>query len=337
MPETMLAGRLDIATREFDVRAVPVPEPRTSEVRVRVRAAGVCLSDAHLISGLVSPQRQSDGQITLGHEVAGTVDKLGSEVVGWDIGTRVTLQALVEKADGLHTLGVDYDGGWAEYVTTPASSLVPISDSLSFEEAAIIPDAVSTPWAAIEATAQVRAGDAVGVWGLGGLGAHAVQLLRMIGAAPIIAVDPLESARARALRLGADHAVDPRDPDFHKKIGQITGGNGFKVAFDFAGFPGVLEQAQSTLGRAGKLVLVGISGQPFEVTDSVRLIAGQQQILGHYGSLAHHVPQLAHLCATGRLDLSGSVSAVMPLSEAKTAVAQLDQKIGDPIRIVLQP
>lgn len=74
----MLAGRLDIASRTFEVRPVPIPRPRRAEVRISVRAAGVCLSDVHLIGGLVSPPRSSTGQITLGHEVAGVVDTLGA-------------------------------------------------------------------------------------------------------------------------------------------------------------------------------------------------------------------------------------------------------------------
>ncbi|GAB3178140.1 hypothetical protein GCM10027259_24180 [Micromonospora palomenae] len=97
--------------------------------------------------------------------------------------------------------------GLAEHFT-----LVGVPDDLPLEQAAIIPDAVSTPWGAIVATADVRPTQAVGVWGLGGLGAHAVQLLRLVGAAPIVAVDPIPDALARALALGADHALDPAPP-----------------------------------------------------------------------------------------------------------------------------
>ncbi|NQW65363.1 MAG: zinc-binding dehydrogenase, partial [Actinobacteria bacterium] len=90
-------------------------------------------------------------------------------------------------------MGFDYDGGWAEYVVTKAQLVVRIPDSLPFEQAAIIPDAVSTPWAAITSTAKVRAGEKVAVFGLGGLGIHALQLLKIIGCS-VIAIDPREAA-----------------------------------------------------------------------------------------------------------------------------------------------
>lgn len=337
MTQTMLAGRLDVVTKEFQVKEIPVPTPSPSEVRIKVEAAGVCLSDVHLISGQVSPPRITEGEITLGHEVAGTVEKLGSDVEGWRIGERVTVQALIEKADGVHTLGVDYDGGWAEYLVTPASTLVRIGDDLSFDEASIIPDAVSTPWAAIDATARVRAGEAVGVWGVGGLGAHAVQLLRMVGAAPIIAIDPLPAARERALELGADTVLDPTADDFADALLAANAGVGLDAAFDFAGFPSVQEQALSSLAPNGRLVLAGISGQPFTVTDSVSLILYQRKILGHYGSQPHHVPQLVRLADLGRLNFSASISDVLPLSQATEAVERLENKTGNPIRLILHP
>ena len=212
-----------------------------------------------------------------------------------------------------------------------------IGDSLSFEETAIIPDAVSTPWAAIETTAEVRAGDAVGVWGLGGLGTHAVQLLRLVGAAPIIAIDPLPAARRRARSLGADHALDPTSPDFVELVRANAGGRALDVALDFAGSSGVPEQALRALGRDGRLVIVGLSGRPFTVVDSAPMVASRQRILGHYGSWPRHVPQLVRLCAAGRLDLSTSISEVFPLAEAARAVRSLEDKDGQPVRLVLQP
>ena len=205
----MLAGRLTYATGTFVVDDVPVPEPGPGQVLIKVEAAGVCLSDLHLIEGMLKPATSTD-VVTLGHEVAGTVHTLGPGVTGWQPGARVLLHAgELSPAGAVLTRGVDYDGGWAEYALASVHTLVPIPDDLPFEQAAIIPDAVSTPWAAITATAAVRPAEAVGVWGAGGLGAHAVQLLRLVGAAPIVVVDPLPGARQRGLDLGADLALDP--------------------------------------------------------------------------------------------------------------------------------
>lgn len=335
--KTMLAGRLDVVRGGFAVEEVPVPTPGPGEVLIKVAAAGVCLSDVHLIAGVLKPLYLRGDKVTLGHEVAGTVDVLGEGVTSVAAGARVLLQAGDERDGVVYTRGVDYDGGWAEYALALADTVVPIPDDLPFEQACFIPDAVSTPWASITATAATLPAEAVGVWGAGGLGAHAVQLLRLIGAYPIIAVDPLPAARERAAEFGADLALDPGDPDFATRIGAATGGRGLNVAFDFAGAPPVREQAIGTLAPKGRLILVGLSDKPLTVADGTRFSYLQQQIRGHYGSQAEHVVQLVELIAGHRLDLSRSVSGVYPLADAAKAVQALEHKEGNPIRLILKP
>jgi len=334
---TMRAWRIDFATKEFGLREVPVPEPGPDEVRIKVGAAGVCLSDVHLISGDIGPTHHADAVRTLGHEVAGTVDASGSLVSDWKEGDRVTLKAVIQKSWGLDTMGLDYDGGWADYVVVPQSMLVAIPDNMPFDQAAIIPDAVATPWAAISYTGKVQAGEAVAVWGVGGLGVHAIQLLRMIGASPIIAVDPSEGPRKKALARGADAALDPTADDFEEQFRAVNGGRGIDVGFDFAGFQGIPEQILRLLNDDGRLVITGMSGKPFSAEDSSSFIHFQHKILGHYGYQPPHVEQLVRLVGTGRVDISESISAHFPLEEAEEAVRQLRDKVDDPIRLVLVP
>ncbi|WP_026413241.1 zinc-binding dehydrogenase [Actinomadura oligospora] len=337
---SMLAGRLHFTGeggREFRIDEVPVPEPGPDHVLVKVEAAGVCLSDVHLIDGTLTPFLLTDDAVTLGHETAGTVHALGPGVTGAKVGDRVLLQAGEERGGMTYTRGVDYDGGWAEYALARVDTLVPIPDDLPFEQACFVPDAVSTPWGAITATAGVRPAEAAGVWGVGGLGAHGVQLLRMAGAAPIIAVDPLPAARERALEFGADLALDPADPAFRDRILTATGGLGVAAAFDFAGVPAVREQAVSVLAPGGRLTLVGLTDKPITITDGTLFSFFQKKLLGHYGSTPEHVVELVKLLRTHRLDFSRSVSAVMPLADAARAVHALETKEGDPIRIVLKP
>ncbi|MFE8963072.1 zinc-binding dehydrogenase [Streptomyces iakyrus] len=351
---TMLAGRLHLGSLTFAVEEVPVPVPGPGEVLLEVKAAGVCLSDVHLIDGTLTPFRPDDavtgsGALTLGHEVAGVVHTLGPDLVGsWAPGTRVVLQAgqscgrceaclrgfLCHRA---MTRGVDYDGGWAQYVIAREDTLIRIPDNLPFEQAAIIPDAVSTPYGALVETGQVRPGQSVGIWGVGGLGAHGIRIARLIGTAPVIAVDPLPAARERALAFGADVALDPVAPDFAEAVNAATGGQGLDVAFDFAGFPAVRDQAISVLGFGGVLVLAGLTPAPVTIADSIGFSARRNQIRGHFGGEAHGVDRLVGLASAGRLDLAPSVTARIPLAEAADAVAQLEKKIGDPIRIVLVP
>lgn len=180
--------------------------------------------------------------------------------------------------------GVNIDGGWAEYTVAAADAVVPLPPGIPFEQACVIPDAVSTPWTAITSGANVRPPEAVAVWGVGGLAAHAVQLLRMVGACPVIAVDPLPTARERALRLGADTALDPADPEFATLLRAAAGTGGVAAAFDFAGVPAARDQALAALAEYGRQVLVGLTDQPFTIQDNLWFCRFRQRVLGHYGS-----------------------------------------------------
>jgi D-arabinose 1-dehydrogenase-like Zn-dependent alcohol dehydrogenase len=345
--DTMLAARLDPAAKTFGIERIPIPEPGESEVRIAVKAAGVCLSDLHLIDGTLP---LNGGTVTLGHEVAGVIQALGAGVSeNFVVGQRVVLQAgqiCLQCANCTRrrtpclqssTRGVHYDGGWAEYALARQDTVVPIPDDLPFEQAAIIPDAVSTPYASIVTTAGVRPAQAVGVWGIGGLGAHAVQILRMVGAAPIIAVDPLLAARDRALEFGADLAIDPAAPDLPERIQAATSGRGLDFAFDFAGAIPAREQAEAALSRGGALVLVGLVPAPITIANSLAFSTQRHRLVGHYGSGSDAVEQLVDLARHHRLDLEQSITRRFPLADAGYAVDQLASKAGNPVRLVLIP
>ena len=327
----MRAGRITVSTRAFNVVDVPTPDAGSGQVRIKVAAAGVCLSDVHFLEGILSPGYLVGDHVTLGHEVAGVVDQVGAGVAGVAVGDRVVVIA-GERNAALHitTMGFDYDGGWAEYVVTKAELVAKIPDSLPFEQAAIIPDAVSTPWAAISSTGKVQAGETAVVFGVGGLGIHAVQLLKIVGCSKVIAIDPREDARANALARGADFAFAPDDVEIKKH-------RGLNVAFDFAGVTPVRKQALSLLGEQGRLVIVGIANEPIVIPNDMAFTYMRTQIMGHYGSEAHHVRELIDFAGDGRLDLSHSVTQVLPLEQAGQALDTLANKVGNPIRIVLKP
>jgi len=223
-------------------------------------AAGVCLSDVHLLTGVLTPAYLEGDVVTMGHEVAGVIDHVGAEVTKWKIGDHVLVCAGVRDAKSrVTTLGFDYDGGFAEFVVTDAATLIAIPASLPYERACIIPDAVSTPWAAIKQTAKVQHGESAAVFGIGGLGVHAVQLLKVAGAHPVIAVDPLKEARDRAVAVGADFALDPLAEDFSSRVREATNGKGLNVAFDFAGVSAVRAQSLKLPAEGGRLLLVGFA------------------------------------------------------------------------------
>jgi D-arabinose 1-dehydrogenase-like Zn-dependent alcohol dehydrogenase len=326
----MKAGRINISSRKFEVKEIPTPIAGPGQVRIKVAAAGVCLSDVHFLDGTLKPGYLKGDEVTIGHEVAGVIDQIGHGVSNFVLGDRVLIIAGERNERGqATTLGFDYDGGFAEYLVAKSSLVLKIPDHLPLEQAAIIPDAVSTPWAAISSTGQVKEGESVAVFGVGGLGFHAVQLLKMIGCSKVIAIDPREDARGRALEVGADFAFDPSDEGLKKH-------RGLNCVFDFAGVTPVRKQALSLLGEEGRLVIVGIANEPIIIPNDMAFTYMRTQIRGHYGSEAHHTQELVNFVAEGNLDLSRSISQVLPLEQAAEALKLLESKVGNPIRILLK-
>lgn len=344
---TMRAARFDSATRNLTVKDVPVPEPGPVEVLVRVRACGICLSDVHLIDGSLPAVLP---EVTPGHEAAGVIEAVGLGVPGWQPGQRVVLaggrpcwqcrncvRGRPNECLQLQIMGSFYDGAWAEYIAVPYGTLTAIPDELPFEQAAILADAVATPYAGLVDRAALRPGEAVGLWGIGGLGVHAVQIARMVGAAPIIAVDPNPEARARALAVGADHALDPGAVDVEAEMRRHTAGQGLDLAVDLVGANAVLAQAAGCLGRAGRVLMIGLSLDPIQLGPGILFGLASHSLLGHLGYAKRHLDDLVELVSHGRLDVSRSISGTMPLEDVGRGVEQLASKEGNPVRLVVTP
>ncbi len=174
----------------------------------------------------------------LGYSSSGTVVSKGKNVSSVDIGDRVVV----------------FWGTHSKYNTVNQNNVVKISDEVSFEEAAM--SFIATfPMAAIRKT-RLEIGESAVVMGLGLLGQLAVMLLRTAGAAPIIAVDPVESRREEALRLGADYAFDPFEKDFARKVKKITDG-GAKVAIEVTGVGAGLDGVLDCMAKFGRVALLG--------------------------------------------------------------------------------
>jgi D-arabinose 1-dehydrogenase-like Zn-dependent alcohol dehydrogenase len=347
VPATMRAERFYAETKTVAVEDIPVPQPGPGEVLVKVAFCGICHSDLSLINGTFPAQRPV---VTQGHEASGTVAALGPGVTGWSVGDRVVVAAGrpcgncpncrrgdVASCLAIQLMAFGYDGGWAQYTVALAAGLTPVPDNVPLEQAAILADAVSTPFGAVVRTGKVGIGEAVGVWGVGGVGTHIVQLARVVGAAPIIAVDIKAGVRERALELGADYAFDSRDPDLAEKIAGVTAGRKLDVAFDVVGLKVTFEQALECLTVGGRLVAVGMSAESPTVGPTSMFGVTRKQVLGHLGYKNADIATLARLVSLGRLDLSRSISRVIPLEDIREGIEALERAEGDPIRILVQP
>lgn len=199
---TMLAGRFHQDSKKFAVEEVPVPVPGPGEILIEVKAAGVCLSDVHLLDGSLVPLFATSYTVTVGHEVAGVIHTLGPDLKrGLTVGTRVTLEAgkICGQCVGcvrrrpctqMLTAGIDYDGGWAQYTLAHEDMLIPIPDNLPFDQDAIIPDAVSTPYAAVVATAGRGLDFAFDCAGVPAVREQAASILGLNGALILVGISP---------------------------------------------------------------------------------------------------------------------------------------------------
>ena len=189
---------------EISLEEVEDPSPAADEVLLRVDAAGVCRTDRHIVAGELGVR---PGTVP-GHEIAGTVAGIGSQVEGWQTGDRVACfgqvpcgacPACVAGASNRcrqpAVLGMARQGGFAERIARPAGCLIRLPDTVSSPVGAIASDAIATPLHALWTVGGLRAGETVVVIGAGGLGLHAVQLARLAGAGCVVAVDPFSVAR----------------------------------------------------------------------------------------------------------------------------------------------
>jgi D-arabinose 1-dehydrogenase-like Zn-dependent alcohol dehydrogenase len=349
MAGTMRAQRFYKATREWQVEDVPVPEPGPGEVLVKVAYCGICHSDLSLIDGVFGGPFVPD-VITQGHEASGTIAALGPGVVGWSEGDRVIPAAgrpcgLCENCVrgrfgdclDIRLMAFAYDGAWAEYTVAQAFGLTRVPEEVPMDQAAILADAVSTPFGAVVNTGQVRIGEAVGVWGIGGVGTHVVQLARLVGANPILAFDVDEEILMRARAVGADHALDSRDPELKQKVAALTKGHLLDVAFDAVGLKATFEQGLDLVRPGGRVVGVGMSGQEVSLGSTLGFNLLRKQALGHLGYRNEDIGTLVDLVAAGRLDLSRSISDVVSLEDVGEGIRKLHERDGHPIRILVQP
>jgi 2-desacetyl-2-hydroxyethyl bacteriochlorophyllide A dehydrogenase len=342
----MKAVRLVAIHRPLELQDVPVPQPGADEVLVRVKAAGICHSDAHYRAG-TSPVRPPP--LTPGHEVAGVVETPGARVNGFRAGDRVCLHYLAtcgacdacargneQFCATAAMIGKHRDGGFAEFIAMPARSLFRLPDEIPFEHGAILMCSSATSLHALR-KARLQPGEVVAVFGAGGLGLSALQLAGALGAREVFAVDIEPRKLELAARLGAV-PVNARDTDPVGAIRRHIRGRGVDVALELVGLPLTMRQAVGSLAIQGRAALAGITDQTFAVAPYAELINREAEIIGVSDHLAAEIPLLLDFARTRKLDLSGVVTRTVPL-DAAAINDTLDrlEAFGADARVVIKP
>jgi len=267
-----------------ELREVPVPEPGPGQVRLKVTAAGACHSDSFVMS---LPEEQYTASyplpMTLGHEGAGVVDKLGDGATGVAVGDSVAvygpwgcgrcLQCAQGKENycpraaelGITPPGLGHDGSMAEYmIVDDPRFLVPLGDLDPADNVALT-DAGLTPYHAIKGSlGKLGPGSSAVVIGAGGLGHVAIQLLRSLTTATVIALDVSDDKLALARDVGAHHAF-PSDPSARERIAEVIGVPAVTAVFDFVAAAPTLELGAALRGVESDQVLVGVGGGQVDV------------------------------------------------------------------------
>ncbi|MGH8242454.1 MAG: alcohol dehydrogenase catalytic domain-containing protein [Steroidobacteraceae bacterium] len=321
------------------------PSPGPGELVVRVKAAGICHSDAHYRSGVGSTRHP----LTLGHEVAGVVAETGAGVTTHRAGDRVCLHYLVTcgecrdcRADREQfcktgeMIGKDRDGGFAELIRVPARNAHPLPRAIPFEQGAIMMCSSATALHALR-KARVAPGETVAVFGVGGLGVSALQLARALGAGEVFAVDMNSSRLALAGKLGAT-PVDAKASDPIEAIHDATAGRGVDAALELIGSARTMEQAIAVLAPQGRAALAGLTQERISVAPYRDILNREAEIIGVSDHLAAEIPVLMDFVERGQLDLSHAVTRIVPL-EAAAINGVLDglEAFGDGVRSVIRP
>ena len=325
---------------------IPVGEIGPVDVLVRVAACGICHSDAHYRAG-ISPIARLP--VTPGHEVAGTVESVSTDVDCFRLGDRVCVHYLAhcgacdfclrgneQFCPEVQMIGKHRDGGYAEFIKVPARSVFPLPDEIPFAQGAIMMCSSATALHALH-KARLKPGESVAIFGFGGLGYSALQLARAFdcGAVHVVEINPAKLASAAA--LGAI-PISPTAGDPVQQIRDATGGKGVDVSIELVGTSTTMGQAVRCLGILGRAAIVALSRESLALLPYTELINKEAEVIGVSDHLGSELPALMRYAQSGKLTFPDSALRFVDLDAAQINAA-LDalERSTDHVRTVIVP
>ncbi|MEN6520353.1 MAG: NAD(P)-dependent alcohol dehydrogenase [Armatimonadota bacterium] len=333
------------APLDMRIHDEPVPVPGPGEALVRVGSVGVCASDVHWWRhGRIGGNVLTD-PLVLGHEAAGTVETVGEGVPYPKPGQRVAIEPA--KACGRCEFcmsgnynvcpSVDFfgtpptDGCFRDYVVWPASLMIPIPDSISMDEAAMLEPLAVGIYAAD--LASVRPGERAAVLGAGAIGLSVMQSLKICGAGDVLVCDPIPARRETALKLGADVACDPSE--VHDAAKAMTSGRGFDLVFECAGDINAVRETARLARVLGRVIIVGIPKEdeyPFDA-GSARRKQLKATFVRRSNLTGERAVELVH---RGKINAASLATHTFPLEETDKAMKLAESKTDGVIRAVIR-
>lgn len=337
----------------------PVPDIGPLDALLRITTTTICGTDVHILKGEYPVARG----LTIGHEPVGVIEKLGSQVRGFQEGQRVIAGAITPsghsyaclcgcgaqdgpdephgfKAAGGWKFGNTIDGCQAEYLRVPDAmvNLGPIPDALTDEQVLMCPDIMSTGFSGAE-SGGVQIGDTVAVFALGPIGLCAVAGARLKGASRIIGVDTVPERLAIARRLGADEVVDFKAGDPAAQIMALTGGRGVDVAIEALGTQGTFESALRVLRPGGTLSNLGVYSSDLRIPlDAYAAGLGNKNIVSTLcPGGKERMRRLVGVLESGRLDLKPLVTHRFRLDDIEAAYDLFAHQRDGVLKVAITP
>jgi Zn-dependent alcohol dehydrogenase len=334
--------------------------PDAGEVKVKIKATGVCHSDLSLLSGTLP----NNYPAVVGHEAAGEIVEVGDHVrnvapgdhvvISWTPACGLCTDCVAGRphlcvtyiiegftkprfslGDGTPAFGMAGVGTWAEEIVVPWEACIKVADDVPYEYAALLGCGISTGVGAAINTAAVRPGTTVAVVGCGGVGLSVIQGARAAGAATILAIDPLESKHEVAKKFGATHTATPDQVEELKNV--LTAGQGFDYGFEVVGKSATIRSAWQLTRRGGDVIVVGAGAVDDNVTFNAfeLLFDGKTLKSSLYGGsdLRRDVPRFVEMWRAGRLDLESLITRRIGFADLNDAIATLER--GDAIRQIV--
>ncbi|KAB2572120.1 alcohol dehydrogenase [Lasiodiplodia theobromae] len=288
----MKAFRYEDPETGVRLEEIPIPEPKHGQALIKVQAAGLCHSDVHIIQGR-GHSWIAKRPITLGHEVSGTIVKLGPGPSTVQVGDRVAVAIPshpVEKASWETAIGLGYDGGYGQFVLGHLEFLVKIPDNVSFEQAAVATDSIATAYHAVAATAGADQSSTVAILGIGGLGMNAVTIAALRGA-KVYGIDLNMAKFEEAKRCGASACAATL-----KEFADVK----FDIIIDFVGVTSTVQSAISSVKNGGTVVLVGLGATSVEIR-TTSFVTRSITLKASIGASKEDLQEVLNLLSTGHL------------------------------------
>jgi 2-desacetyl-2-hydroxyethyl bacteriochlorophyllide A dehydrogenase len=340
----------------------PIPMPGRAEVLVRVDAVGICATDLEIIRhgppAMIRGGEPFNKMFTPGHEYMGTVAALGPGVDEYRIGQRVTVEVHAgcrqckRCREGMytscHNYGLNYgavdkghrangfttDGGFAEYAVNNINTIIPVSDSMSDEEATLVVTAGTAMYGLTELGGLV-AGESVVVTGPGPIGLLGVAVAKALGAQPVMLTGTRDNRLELGRELGADHVINVTREDPVEAVRRLNGGKGVDYVVECSGAPQAVNDAVRMVNRGGKICLAAFPGKQVEV-DIANIVRNNVYLFGIRGEGKSATHRAEAFMTQKRFDASKIHTHTFALDDLPTALRYARERVDDAIKVVVK-